>query len=59
MPRRLALTFAQIWPLRVFKLPFKFPPVTTQIVWHRRTAEDAPVTYLRDMIASACEQPAA
>ena len=52
LPRRLAVLFARIWPLRILQLPITFPQVVTHMVWHVRTAEDAPVKYLRRMITA-------
>lgn len=57
IPRRLAAMLAQNWPLRVFPLPISFPPLVTQMIWHNRTREDAPVEYLRRLIASTVPGP--
>lgn len=58
IPRRLATLFAQSWPLRILPLPLRFPPLATEMVWHLRSSEDAPVQYLRTRIAAVTKDRA-
>lgn len=56
IPRRLAVTFSQFWPLRILPIPVEIPPITTQMIWHTRTAGDPPVEYLKRLIAEMAKR---
>lgn len=57
IPRRLALSFSQFWPLRILLIPVEIPPISTQMIWHTRTAGDPPIEYLKRLIAETAKKP--
>ncbi len=58
LPRSVATTYAQFLPLNVFDPPLDAPGFPVQMVWHRRTHEQAPHRWLRRLIMdlSSAEQ---
>ncbi|HEU4581978.1 MAG TPA: LysR family transcriptional regulator [Polyangiaceae bacterium] len=50
LPRSVATTYAQFLPLNVFDPPLDAPGFPVQMVWHRRTHEQAPHRWLRRLI---------
>ena len=50
LPRSVATTYAQFLPLNVFDPPLDAPGFPIQMVWHRRTHEQAPHRWLRRLI---------
>jgi DNA-binding transcriptional LysR family regulator len=50
LPRSVAASYAQFLPLNVFDPPLDAPGFPVQMVWHRRTREQAPHRWLRRLI---------
>ena len=50
LPRSVATTYAQFLPLNVFPPPLDAPGFPVHMVWHRRTHEQAPHRWLRQLI---------
>jgi DNA-binding transcriptional LysR family regulator len=50
LPRSVATTNAQFLPLNVFAPPLDAPGFPVHMVWHRRTHEQAPHRWLRQLI---------
>lgn len=51
--RRVALAFAERYPLRVLTPPVKLAPMSISQVWHRRAESDPAVTFLRKVVVAA------
>ena len=58
MPERLARRLVDLYPVRLFELPFEMPPLQLTLAWHPRSHADAAQGWLRDAIAEAAAQHA-
>jgi DNA-binding transcriptional LysR family regulator len=54
-PRPLAQSFANIYPLSIYELPYKTTPVAVHLLWHERSEKDLSQKWLRDMLRRATE----
>jgi len=50
LSERLARVFAEQFQLRVFKPPVELEPIEIRQVWHRRSADDEALLFLRSLI---------
>ncbi|RZN33743.1 LysR family transcriptional regulator [Bradyrhizobium sp. Leo121] len=55
VPRPLATSLARMHPLSIYELPYETTPVDVGILWHERTAGDAPQEWLREMVRRSTE----
>jgi DNA-binding transcriptional LysR family regulator len=53
-PRRLAASFTEIFPLKIFELPFKMPHVHINQIWHERHQDDLAHQWLRQILREIC-----
>jgi len=53
MHERLATFYATILPLNISPLPFKIPPITEILQWHKSCDGDPGIAWLRGMIVEA------
>lgn len=51
-PERLARSLVEIFPLRMFELPFDVPELELTMAWHARNDADAAQGWLRESIAA-------
>jgi len=52
IPKPLASSFAEIYPLSIFEPPFSIPKLEIKQVWHRRFHNSARLAWLRGLIAN-------
>jgi LysR family nod box-dependent transcriptional activator len=50
LPERIALMFANAFPLKTFPLPFEMEPLHEILLWHKRNESDPAHAWLRDLI---------
>ena len=55
VPRPLAHSLARTHPISAHELPYKTSLVDVSVLWHERTAKDAPQQWLREMLRRATE----
>lgn len=55
VPRPLAKLLARTNPFSTHELPYQTTPVDVSVLWHDRTAKDAPQVWLRGMLRRATE----
>jgi DNA-binding transcriptional LysR family regulator len=53
LPKRLAMAFVEVLPLRMLPVPLALPRLKLQQVWHARSADDAAVNFLRQLVRSS------
>ena len=51
-PERLARSLVQLFPLKLFELPFELPELELTMAWHARNDADAAQSWLRESIAA-------
>jgi len=51
LPRRLAHSFAEFYPLKVMELPLKLPSLSFRQLWHERTHHEPSHEWLRSSLA--------
>ncbi len=51
LPRRLAHSFAEFYPLKVMELPVRLPSLSFRQLWHERTHHEAAHEWLRKSLA--------
>lgn len=56
VPSRIARQQAAMRKLRVFELPFTLPAYDVCLLWHERTHRDAGGIWMRELLASLCQQ---
>jgi DNA-binding transcriptional LysR family regulator len=55
IPRPVATSLARMHPLSVYELPYKTKQVKVSVLWHERYTDDAPQSWLREMLLLATE----
>lgn len=53
-PRRLAESYIEFFPLKIYELPFKIPTMDVVQVWHERQQDSPAHKWLRQMFHEVC-----
>ena len=53
-PRRLALSYLEFFPLKIYDLPFKIPTMSVIQVWHERQQDNPAHKWLRQLFYETC-----
>ena len=55
VPRPLGRSLANTHPISAYELPYETAAMEVSVLWHERTAKDAPQQWLREMLKRATE----
>lgn len=53
-PRRLAQSYLEFFPLKIYELPYKIPTMSVVQVWHERQQDDPAHKWFRQLLHEVC-----